>query len=303
MRIAIVGAGNVGTALTVLFEEAGHEIAGVASRSESSAAKAAAPLGIPYSTDAKDFTSLADVVFLTTPDRFISKVCNQLAEAGAFSAGTIVAHTSGAHSSSILKSAAICGARTVSFHPLQTFATPEAGIKNLPGSYITVEGDIQGLPIARQLVADLNCQLLEIPTSCKPLYHAAAAIVSNYFTALVDYGLQVMIAAGVNREDALPALYPLIDGSLRNIARVGVTQALTGPISRGDSSTVDTHLRAMSEKIPQAIPLYRLLGLATVDLALAKGTLGEKERNDLLNSLGAPDKTSIKRTNKKIRGS
>jgi predicted short-subunit dehydrogenase-like oxidoreductase (DUF2520 family) len=286
LRITIIGAGNVGTALAVLFKEAGHQITGITSRSEDSAAKAASRLSVPYSTSLTRFTGESDVIFLTTPDRVITEVCDQIAAAGGFVAGSMVAHTSGAHSSHILKSASSCGAKTFSFHPLQTFANPDAGIKNLPGSFITVEGDEEALPAARRLAADLNCRLLEIPTEGKPLYHAAACIVCNYFTTLIDFGLQVMSAAGVKQEDALPALYPLIEGTLKNISRVGATQALTGPIARGDSSTVESHLQAMATAIPHAIPLYRLLAINTVDVATAKGTLGKQERQELLKIIG-----------------
>ncbi len=286
MRIAIVGAGNVGTALAVLLQNAGHKITGIASRSEKSALLAAERAGVPHDTDPARFTKEADVVFLTTPDRAIASVCDQIAYAGGFSPETVVAHTSGAHSSDILRSAALAGARPVSFHPLQTFANADAGIRNLAGSFITIEGHPEALPVARQLVADLNCRLLEIPTGGKPLYHAAACIVCNYFTTLLDYGLKVMESAGVAREDALPALAPLIEGTFKNIMRVGPIQALTGPISRGDAGTVETHLEAMTKIMPEAIPLYRHLGQATVKLAKAKGTLGEPEKRELLKILG-----------------
>ncbi len=286
MRIAIVGAGNMGTTLAVLLQKAGHTIIGIASRTEKSAAIAAARLGVQYSTDPTCYTPLADVTFLTTPDRAIEDVCNQLAAASAFATGSVVAHTSGAHSSQILRSAAACGARAISFHPLQTCPNLEAGISNLPGSFITVEGHAEALPAARQLVTDLECRLLEIPTDGKPLYHAAACIACNYFTTLMDFGLQVMEAAGVNKEDGLPALYPLIEGTLKNIMRSGTTEALTGPIARGDSNTIKSHLQAMEEKMPHAIPLYSLLAHATVDIATDKGTLGEQEHREMLEVLG-----------------
>ena len=286
MRIAIIGAGNVGTALAVLFKAAGHQLTGIASLSAASAAIAAQRVNAAHGTDLLAFTRQAEVVFLTTPDRVIVEVCEQIVSQNGFSAGAIVAHTSGAHSSTILESAAQNGVYPLSFHPLQTFANPDAGIQNLPGSFITVEGHEKALPIARQLVEDLGCKLLEIPTASKPLYHAAACIACNYFTTLIEEALQVMEAAGVCREDGLPALYPLIEGTLKNIKRVGPTRALTGPIARGDASTVKIHLLALEKKLPELLPFYKFLGLATVDLAVAKGTLGDQERQKLIEYLG-----------------
>jgi len=286
MRIAIIGAGNVGTALAVLFKAAGHQLTGIASLSPSSAAAAAQRVNVAHGTDLLAFTKQAEVIFLTTPDRVIVEVCEQIVSQNGFSAGAIVAHTSGAHSSTILESAGQNGAYPLSFHPLQTFANPDAGIQNLPGSYITVEGHEKALPIARQLVEELGCKLLEIPTASKPLYHAAACIACNYFTTLVEEALQVMEAAGVCRDDGLPALYPLIEGTLKNIKRVGPTRALTGPIARGDASTVKIHLSALEKKLPELMPFYKFLGLATVDLATAKGTLANPERQKLQEYLG-----------------
>lgn len=286
MRIAIIGAGNVGTALAVLFKGAGYQLTGIASFSAASAASAAQRVNVAHSTDLLAFTRQAEVIFLTTPDRVVVEVCEQIVSQNGFSAGAIVAHTSGAHSSTILESASLNGAYPLSFHPLQTFANPDAGIQNLPGSYIAVEGHEKALPVARQLVEELGCKLLEIPTAAKPLYHAAACIACNYFATLIEEALQVMEAAGVCRDDGLPALYPLIEGTLKNIKRVGPTGALTGPIARGDASTVKIHLSALEKKLPELMPFYKFLGLATVELATAKGTLGDTERQKLLQYLG-----------------
>lgn len=286
MRVAVIGAGNVGTALAVLLHQSGHEIIGIASRSEASAKKAADRVGAPCGTDPLPYTKQAEIVFLTTPDRVIADVCKQIAEQNGFSPAAIVAHTSGAHSSEILDAAKEAGAYSLSFHPLQTFANPDAGIQNLPGSFITIEGHPEALPVARSLVADLACKLLEIPTESKPLYHAAAVIACNYFTTVTDAALQVMEKAGVGREEGLQALYPLIEGTLKNMARVGTTQSLTGPIARGDANTVASHLMTMEAQMPEIIPLYKLLGRATIDVAQAKGTLGATERQSLLKLLG-----------------
>ena len=74
---------------------------------------------------------------------------------------------------------------------------------------------------------------LTIPTSMKPLYHAAACVACNYYITLVEVAVEMLEHSGVPREQALPALLPLLQGTLANIARVGVPGALTGPIDRG----------------------------------------------------------------------
>ncbi len=79
----------------------------------------------------------------------------------------------------------------------------------------------------------------------------------------------------------------MIRGTLSNIGAKGVTGALTGPIARGDTVTVQAHLGAMEKDAPHLIPLYRCLGLYTVDLAKAKGTLS-KPAGEKLGSLLGP---------------
>lgn len=286
MKIAIVGAGNVGTTLAVLLKEAGHTICGVASRSAASAARTGGRLGVPHGAYPPAFTREADVTFLTVPDRAIAEVCAAIAADDGFRPGSIVIHTSGAHNSALLSPARANGCWTLSFHPLQSFASPESGIKNLPGSFVTIEGDAAALPAARLLAADLSCQLLEIPTENKALYHAAACLVCNYFVTLVDLGLQLLEAAGIKRESGLPAIRPLLECTLQNVTRTGPAQSLTGPIARGDSGTVQAHLEAMERLTPSLIPLYKALGTATVGVAAAKGTLAPAEQESLFKILG-----------------
>lgn len=286
MKIAIVGAGNVGTTLAVLLKKAGHTITGVASRTAASAARAGEMLEVPHGTYPPEFTREADVTFLTVPDMAIAGVCAGIAAEGGFRLGSIVIHTSGAHSSDLLSPARAGGSRALSFHPLQSFAGPEAGIANLPGSFVTIEGDEAALQAARLLASDLSCQTLEIPTESKALYHAAACMVCNYFVTLVDLGLQMLEAAGIKREEGLPAIRPLLECTLKNILRSGTAQALTGPVARGDSGTVQSHLQLMERLTPSLIPLYKMLGQATVSVAVAKGTLAAAERETLLKILG-----------------
>jgi predicted short-subunit dehydrogenase-like oxidoreductase (DUF2520 family) len=65
--------------------------------------------------------------------------------------------------------------------------------------------------------------------------------------------------AGVKPDEAFSVLKPLIEGTLANIDRVGVQQALTGPVVRGDVQTVETHIQAIAEAMPELLPFYTCL--------------------------------------------
>lgn len=284
--VAIIGAGKVGTTLAVALKKAGYSIAGISSRRHDSARAAARYAETEAFSSHIELTTRASIIFITTPDRAIKKVCAGIAGAGGFKKGQVVLHTSGAHSSDILAPAKEKGAFVLSFHPLQTIPNVESGLENLPGSYFTIEGDERAFPVAEKMVKALGGKLLSIPTEMKPLYHAAACVVCNYFVGLIDLGLQMMSALGVSRDEALNALMPLIEGTLNNIKRVGVPQALTGPIERGDADTIKAHLELMDKVMPEFTPLYKHLGAYTTGVAAAKGTLTEEKRTHLSKLLG-----------------
>lgn len=289
-KIAIVGAGNLGTALGILLKELGYPLVGVVSRTVESARRGGEALEAPWDTAYMPLLGGAGVIFITTPDRAIAPVCREMAGAGAFKPGDLVIHTSGAHSSEILGPAREKGAAVMSVHPLQTVPSPQAGVRNLPGSYFAVEGDGEGLPLVRGVIAGLGGHLVEVPTGLKPLYHASACVVSNYFVAVVRLGLSMMERIGLEKEEALAALLPLIQGTMQNIREVGVPQGLTGPISRGDAPTLQGHLEVMARSMPEIIPLYRELGRYTVQVSLEKGSLDRGQAEQVIKALEVPEK-------------
>ena len=69
---------------------------------------------------------------------------------------------------------------------------------------------------------------------------------------------------------ALSLFLPLVEATLENLAARGPVAALTGPLSRGDAATIAAHLEALARDAPEALPVYRALGLATLDLVAAR---------------------------------
>ncbi|MFO8009143.1 MAG: NAD(P)-binding domain-containing protein, partial [Candidatus Brocadiia bacterium] len=169
MRFAIVGPGKVGTALARLLRRGGYEFVGAAGRSlESAEAACAFAGGGRATTQAEEITRTADLVLLTVPDDSIEPVCQKLAGSGAFGAGTIVAHCSGALPSSILRAAADAGAHVGSLHPMQSFASAEQALRTLPGSACCVEGDPEAVRVLTDAARALDCHVVAIPTAGKP---------------------------------------------------------------------------------------------------------------------------------------
>ncbi|MGI6492704.1 MAG: DUF2520 domain-containing protein [Peptococcaceae bacterium] len=271
--IAIVGAGKVGSALALLLAEKGYRVSGIASKSISSALRVAEQIGVAATDQPETITPEADIVFLTTPDRVIAQVASEIDAKGGFKPGQVVFHTSGAHAAGEVGIARRSGALAASLHPLQSFADVQMAMKNLPGSYFALEGDPGAMPLAEAIVRDLDGRSFMIEARDKALYHAAACIASNYLVALMHLATGLYSRFGLSREEAFKALSPLVRGTVHNIEQVGPTAALTGPIARGDGTTVEGHLAALKDVGELPLELYRKLGLYTVGLALDRGSI------------------------------
>ena len=289
-QVAIIGAGNVGKVLGAALKAKGYPITAAYCRTDLSRRTAEQVLQCPVYDDKARTAAAGDIVFLTTPDQVIQEVCGEIATAGGFRPGQFVLHTSGAHSSVVLAAAQEQGAHVISFHPLQTFPALEVGLQSLPGTFFTVEGDEEGLAVAEELVKALTGKMLSIPTEMKPLYHAAACVACNYLVSLMDVALKMYEIMDIPGESAMEALAPLIGGTLGNVASLGPQQALTGPIARGDVSTISSHLKNMEQQCPELMPLYKELGQYTVGLAQSKGTLGEIAAKEINKLLGGHEK-------------
>ncbi|MGI5875212.1 MAG: Rossmann-like and DUF2520 domain-containing protein [Dethiobacteria bacterium] len=284
--ISIIGAGNVGKVLGYALKEKGYRILAATAKTQASRETAARLLDCAVFDDPAKAAADAEIVFITTPDRLIEEVCEQMAARDAFKKGQLVLHTSGAHSSSVLLSASKEGAQVISFHPLQTFPGFEVGIRSLPGTYYAVEGDKEAYPVAEELVTALEGKMLSIPTEMKALYHAAACVACNYLSSLMDMAFLMYEPMGISAGQAMEALSPLIDSTLKNIKELGTEKALTGPIARGDLPTISAHLKQLKELIPDFLPLYKELGIYTAGLAVRKGTLQEEGQKALKKLLG-----------------
>ncbi len=129
----------------------------------------------------------------------------------------------------------------------------------------------------RRHIQERDLRLLLIPPTMRPLYHAAAVFASNYLLALLAIAVRLLQDAGVPADDALPAILPLMRGTLDNVQHLGVPAALTGPVARGDTDTIRLHLARLSGEDRE---LYCALGRELLPLARAAG-LDERRAAEL----------------------
>ncbi|HEX6473831.1 MAG TPA: Rossmann-like and DUF2520 domain-containing protein [Candidatus Limnocylindria bacterium] len=185
----------------------------------------------------------ADLVLLAVPDAAIPEVAQQVP------IGPWVAHVSGATSITALAP----HERRFSVHPLQTLST-QRGPEQLDGAWaaITFETDA-ARAAAEWLAGTLGLRAFPLADADKPLYHAGAAIASNFLVTLYRTAARLLEESNAPPE----ALVPLMQRTIEN------GFVLTGPIARGDWTTVEAHLSALEERAPDLVPLYRALAEAT----------------------------------------
>jgi predicted short-subunit dehydrogenase-like oxidoreductase (DUF2520 family) len=213
--VRVIGAGRVGSAVLARLAERGIE-----SRDD------------------------ADVVLLCVPDTAIADVASCLAPGRGW-----IGHTSGATPLSALDP----HARRFGLHPLQSF-TRSRGPEQLDGAYaaITAETD-EAREVGFELARLLGLEPFALSEDDRALYHAGAAIASNYLVTLHRAAAEIFSEVGAPVEGLRPLMQGVIDSGFE----------LTGPIARGDWATVDRHIDALRERRPRLEPLYRVLAEAT----------------------------------------
>lgn len=286
MKVTIIGAGVLGTSLGILLRRAGYEIAAVCSRHVRTAQVARELIGQGEVVGDAGLAALgADLVFLAVPDRVIPSVSIQVASGGALKRGAIVAHLAGGLPARVLSGTEAAGAFRGSLHPLQSFADVDTAVRMLPDSFFFLEGDEEAVEVLRSLVIAMDGRPVPLDGRDKALYHAGASAASNFVVALVEYAQMLLLRAGVPQGVALPAILPLVRGTLENLEAVGLPDALTGPIARGDLGTVRSHIQSLRQVPGNAVRLYRELGRRTVEVAVRKGTLGKDRAAAMLDVL------------------
>jgi predicted short-subunit dehydrogenase-like oxidoreductase (DUF2520 family) len=186
-----------------------------------------------------------DVFLLCVPDAAIADVARGLAPGHVW-----VGHTSGATPLSALAP----HERRFGVHPLRSF-TRARGAEQLDGAPAAVTAETgEAREVGFELARTLGLEPFALAEEDRALYHAGAAIASNYLVTLQR------AAAEIFREVGAP------EGAVRSLMQSVIDNGfeLTGPIARGDWETVDRHLDALRKRKPTLEPLYRTLAEATV---------------------------------------
>lgn len=283
-RVALVGAGRVGTAVALLLRRAGHVVVGVASRTPSSASRASALLGVPAFEPSSTFAHTADVVLLGVPDAALTEVARRVAPS--LRPGTVVVHFAGAVGLTPLSHALAAGASACALHPVAACPDVVTALRRLPGCAwgVTCADDLR--PWAHALVRDgLGGTPVDVAERDRPVWHAAAVTTANGIAALLASAEAMLDAIGVAQ--AAGVLGPLAAGAVDNAREAGAGATLTGPAVRGEVETVARHLRALESIDPLLADDYRVAARAILSGARRAGRLDTATEDRMTAVLGA----------------
>jgi predicted short-subunit dehydrogenase-like oxidoreductase (DUF2520 family) len=262
----IIGAGNLGKTLGFLLKRHGIQIGGVCNTSIESTINAIDFIGAGYHSENIHELPPADMTFITTPDSIIQSVCNELSKTSNLKKGSIIIHCSGALTSDILHAVKNRNCFVASVHPMRSFASPRISVEQYEGTYCAIEGDAETIPQVESVFNLIGSVTYKICKEKKTSYHAAGIFASNYLVTLSQQALLCLEEAGVDKEIGMHVITNIMKGTIANLERtLSPSASLTGPIQRGDVSTIKKHLDGFQSV--QQKELYSKLGLATIPLA------------------------------------
>jgi predicted short-subunit dehydrogenase-like oxidoreductase (DUF2520 family) len=282
LRVGVIGAGRVGTALATALSRAGHRIVAASAVSEASRQRLERFLpGTPVRQPAQ-VLELADLALLTVPDDALGDLVSGLASTGAPLAGRLLVHASGRHGLAVFQPATSLGALPLALHPVMTFTGRPDDVDKLAGICFGVTAPEALRPVAEVLVMEMGAEPVFIAEEYRGLYHAALAGAANHLVTQVVQACDLLALAGVAHPARL--LGPLLSAALDNSLRLG-DAALTGPVARGDAETVASHVAALRAVAPEALPSYLALARLTASRAMAAGLLPAPDAQRLLDVL------------------
>jgi predicted short-subunit dehydrogenase-like oxidoreductase (DUF2520 family) len=276
LKVGIISAGRVGTALGVALERVDHVVVACSAISRASRLRAERRLPDTLVAPVADVAGNAELLLLAVPDTELPRLVSGLAATAAVRPGTIVAHTSGVNGVEVLAPLKDC--IPLAIHPAMTFTGSDEDIARLPDACFGITAaDEVGYAIAQSLVLEIGGEPFRVPEQARTLYHAALAHAGNHIVTVVTDALDALRAAVAGTEllgqqlvDDQPGgiaeriLGPLARAALENTLQRGQA-ALTGPIARGDARVVAGHLRALHSVDPQLAQAYRVNAIRTAE--------------------------------------
>ena len=252
-RIAIIGAGNVGTHLAKSLEYSGHTVTDVYSRDVKNAKELTKGFYNATPTNSLDFSnSQADVFIIAVKDDAVPVIVKHLV----LPEGVLVVHTSGALPIDVLEDLPVA---IGVLYPVQTFSrNTKLDITQVP---FCIEGqDKEVLEVLRAIASTLSTHVYEVSSEQRKALHLAAVFACNFSNHLIKIAKDIVVTEGMD----FAILKPLIAETIDKALLTSPEQGQTGPAIRKDMHTINTHL-AFLEGNPDLSAIYQKMTQSIID--------------------------------------
>ncbi len=284
LDVGLISAGRAGTVVAAALGRAGHRVVAVSAVSDASRLRAEQLLSGADVLDPQAVAERSDLLILAVPDDVLPELIDGLARVRAVRSGTLVAHLSGARADDVLEPLTRIGALPLALHPAMTFTGTAIDLERLDGCPWAVSAPEPLRAVAEALVVETGGEPEWVPSEARTLYHAALCHAANHLVTVIAQSQDVLARAGVASPQRF--LGPMLSAGLDNALRSG-DGALTGPVARGDASTVAGHVAALRTADPPIAQTYVALARATAERALVDGRLKPEQVEALLEALAA----------------
>ncbi|MBT8400814.1 MAG: DUF2520 domain-containing protein [Rhodothermia bacterium] len=281
-RIYLVGAGAAGSAIARALSHAGLALTGIMSRRADRAAELAKELGVAMAGDRIERFRLPALVIIAVPDDAIMHVAEEVAATHEDWSHSVVCHLSGAQPAAALIALQERGADAASFHPMVSLHA-DSEPRVFRGARLNIEGDEPAVAVCKQLATSMGAVPGVVDADTKLAIHLAASIASNYVVTLVSVATELLEREGVTPSEFETLLGPLVRSAVQNISFEAPLEALTGPVSRGDITTVRNHLEFVKARHREFLSLIANLVAETTHGAVQQGRISLEAAESLLD--------------------
>ncbi|MEO0190568.1 MAG: DUF2520 domain-containing protein, partial [candidate division WOR-3 bacterium] len=131
-------------------------------------------------------------------------------------------------------------------HPFATF--PKIIIPPKKSRYtIFLQGDREAIRIVPAIFSKQSFSIRRIDKMTKPFYHLLGVYSSNFIVALIEAIDIIGRKTKLDKKTFEKAVVQILNETLNNIKTYGTKESLSGPIVRGDITTIRKHLQILRQ--------------------------------------------------------
>lgn len=233
-NFVIVGAGNLGTRISIALKDTGHTALQIINPNKEKARILSEKVGGSYGVDI-EINNKADIVFIATNDDSIPDVVKKYKNKD-----LLFVHLSGSTSMSVfnpdMENYGV-------FYPLQSFtADVDLDFKNIP--ILLEASSAANYKILESIACSISEKVFKMDSDKRLKCHLGAIIAANFSNHFIALGEKYL------KENELPVeiLHPLLDEMISKIKKHGAEKAMTGPARRNDLISIQKHIEILKDK-------------------------------------------------------